>query len=140
MKMKVRLAALVLSGATLFAAPQPQAPPAPADVIPQADIQFAADVLRTAAAFNTMVKSMNLPQTFHPGATPTDQNGHPVNRDAAVIGAGAGIGAAIGAMSGKQRGAMIGAAAGAAGALIVEEILKHQPVNADKAPINPKVR
>jgi hypothetical protein len=27
------------------------------DVIPQADIQFAADVLRTAAAVNTMVKS-----------------------------------------------------------------------------------
>jgi hypothetical protein len=43
-------------------------------------------------------------------------------------------------MSGKQRGALIGAAAGAAGALIVEEILKHQPVNADKASITPKVR
>jgi len=135
--MKVQLAALVLSGTTLFAAPQ-QVPPASTDVIPQADIQFAADVLRTAAAFNTMVKSMNLPQTFHPGATPTDQNGHPMNRDAAVIGAGAGIGAAVGAMSGKQRGALIGAAAGAAGALIVEEILKHQPVNADKASSLPR--
>jgi hypothetical protein len=133
--MTVRLAALVLSGATLFAAPQPQAP---APVIPQADIQFAADVLRTAAAFNAMVTNMNLPQTLRPGATPTDQNGRPVNREAVVIGAGAGIGAAIGAMSGKQNGALIGAAAGAASALIVDQILKQrQPVNNSPAPIAP---
>jgi hypothetical protein len=103
-------------------------------VIPQIDLQFVADVMRTAAAFNTMVKSMNLPQAFNPSAQVADQSGRRVNHQAAALGAGAGIGAAVGAMSGKKNGALIGAAVCGTSALIIEEIVKQQQANSHPKP------
>ena len=139
-QLTLRYATILLTGVTLFAAPQPQTPPQagpPAAVIPQVDLQFVADVMRTAAAFNAMVKSMNLPQAFNPSAQVTDQSGRPVNHQAAALGAGAGIGAAVGAMTGKRNGALIGAAVGGTSALVIEEILKHPQPNYHPKPPSP---
>lgn len=123
-----KIATLGLMGSTLFGASQAQAP-APA---PQIDVQFLADALRAAAAFNNAVRNMNVRQTFNPSQNATS------NQFATALGAGAGAGAAIGAMTGEPKGAVIGAAVGGAGALIVEAILKHQAAaSAGTSPARP---
>jgi hypothetical protein len=130
MRQPSRIATFGLFCATLFAAPQPQVPAAGAppaqNPVPQIDLQFLADVLRSAAAFNSAVRSMNIPQTFNPSQNAADGNGRTANQMATALGAGAGVGAAIGSMTGKQKGALIGAAVGSAGAMIIEAIVKHQ--------------
>ena len=121
-----RITVLGLLCSTLFAASEPQGSAPASNPFPQLDLQFLADVARTAAAFNSAIRSMNLPQTFSPSQNAPDSNGRPANQMATALGAGAGAGAAVGAMTGKQKGALIGAAVGGAGALIVEAIVKHQ--------------
>jgi hypothetical protein len=126
--MRKTLGFLLFCTSTVFA--QSPAPVASANNS-QLNLQFLADVLRSAAASRSAIQGMNLDKTFSDGGATS------AGRTAAVMGAGAGVGAAIGEMSHSQKGLLIGAIAGGAGALIIDQILQH---NAAKVPQAPEFR
>ncbi|HEY6341646.1 MAG TPA: hypothetical protein VIY49_09155 [Bryobacteraceae bacterium] len=106
----------------------PAAQPTPPAAQPAADpnLQFLDQVLRTATAVQSLVKSMNLDkaisaQTSYPPGDPRS-----LQRAAEFIGVGAGVGMALGEMAHSQRGAITGAAIGGAAGVIVDQILRRQ--------------
>lgn len=113
-----------------FAA-QPQSPEPPADH-PQAQEltpQVLGEMLRSATTFHELVTKMNLSKSLGPDQHvlgPDGQYHHPMQRTAAVIGAGAGAGAAIGGMTHSTNGVLIGAIIGSAGGLIVDQVMRHR--------------
>jgi hypothetical protein len=113
-------------------APVPAAPSAS-----DPNLQFVDEVLRTAIAVQSLVKSMNLDKAF--GAQSSYPAGDPrsLQRTAEFIGAGAGVGMALGEKSHGQKGAILGAAVGSAGGLIVDQVLRHQAAKSSPASANP---
>jgi hypothetical protein len=108
--------------------PNYQTPPPPAQAQSQLTPQMLGAMLRSAATFNELIRSMNLNQSLGPDQHYIGADGrlhHSMERTAETIGAGAGAGAAIGAMSHSQNGVMIGALIGGAGGLILDQILKQ---------------
>ena len=70
------------------------------------------EMIRTAATFHDLVRSLNVNQSLGPDQHYIGADGklhHSMERTAETIGAGAGVGAALGAMSHNQNGMMIGA-------------------------------
>ena len=102
----------------------------PAPALPDPNLQFVDNVMRTATAIHDLVRGMNLQKSFaaYPPGDPRANQ-----RTAEFIGMGAGVGMALGEMSHNPKGAMIGAAAGAAGGLVADQILRHQAAKAQAA-------
>lgn len=110
-------------------------PPAPAAAAPQQlNLQILAESLRAAATFHDLVKNLNVEKNLNlNGASPSSSE--PLNRMAVIAGAGAGTGAAIGELKGGQKAILIGAVAGAAGALVIDQIMRHQAAKQDPQPV-----
>jgi hypothetical protein len=109
--------------------------PAPAAAQPAADpnLQFLDQVLKTATAVQSLVKSMDLKkaisaQTYPPG------DPRSLQRAAEFIGVGAGVGMALGEMAHSQRGAITGAAIGGAAGVIVDQILRRESAKMQSSP------
>ena len=102
----------------------------PAPALPDPNLQFVDNVMRTATAIHDLVRGMNLQKSFaaYPPGDPRANQ-----RTAEFMGMGAGVGMALGEMSHNPKGAMIGAAAGAAGGLVADQILRHQAAKAQAA-------
>jgi hypothetical protein len=111
---------------------KPAPPPAPSAADP--NLQFLDQVVRTATAVQSLVKSMHLEKTI--GAQSSYPPGDPrsLQRTAEFIGVGAGVGMALGEMSHNQKGAIIGAAAGSAGGLILDQLLRYQAAKNQNSP------
>jgi hypothetical protein len=116
----------------------------PAPALPDPNLQFVDNVMRTATAIHDLVRGMNLQKSFaaYPPGDPRANQ-----RTAEFMGMGAGVGMALGEMSHNPKCAMIGAAAGAAGGLVADQILRHQAAKAqaaqpppDQIPPDPPVR
>ena len=106
-------------------APYPQAGQTSGQVSPQ----MLGEMLRCAATFHELIRSMNLATALGPDQHAVGPDGrpiHPVQRTAQVMGAGAGVGAAIGEMTHKENGVMIGALVGGIGGLIVDQVMKQR--------------
>ena len=87
------------------------------------------EMLRSAATFHELVRSMNLANSLGPdqhAVGPDGRSMHSVQRTVQVMGAGAGVGAAIGEMTHKENGVMIGALVGGIGGLIVDQVMKQR--------------
>ncbi len=125
---KTLLSIALLCSASWVVAQSPAPAQAQTPNNPQLNLQFLADVLRSATALHAAVQSMNLDKTFSQDAATS------AGRTAAIMGAGAGVGAAIGEMSHSQKGLMIGAIAGSAGALIIDQILQHNAAKGSPGP------
>jgi hypothetical protein len=99
----------------------------PAPALPDPNLQFVDNVMRTATAIHDLVRGMNLQKSFaaYPPGDPRANQ-----RTGEFMGMGAGVGMALGEMSHNPKGAMIGAAAGAAGGLVADQILRHQAAKA----------
>ena len=137
----VALVLLLSLGLSTLAA-QPQTSPPPSDRPQAQDLtpQVLGEMLRTATTFHELVTKLNLSKSLGPDQHvlgPDGQYHHPLQRTAAVIGAGAGAGAAIGGMTRSTNGVFIGAIIGSAGGLIVDQILRHQEEVRQKATYNP---
>jgi hypothetical protein len=116
----------------------------PSPALPDPNLQFVDNVMRTATAIHDLVRGMNLQKSFaaYPPGDPRANQ-----RTAEFMGMGAGVGMALGEMSHNPKGAMIGAAAGAAGGLVADQILRHQAAKAqatqpppDQIPTDPPAR
>ena len=116
----------------------------PAPALPDPNLQFVDNVMRTATAIHDLVRGMNLQKSFaaYPPGDPRANQ-----RTAEFMGIGAGVGMALGEMSHNGKGAMIGAAAGAAGGLVADQILRRQAAKAqatrpaqDQIPPDPPTR
>jgi hypothetical protein len=117
------------------------AKPAPAAASPAAaqpaadpNLQFLDQVLQTATAVQSLVKSMHLDKAI--GAQNSYPPGDPrsLQRTAEFIGVGAGVGMALGEMAHSQRGAITGAAIGSAAGVIVDQILRRQAAKTQSPP------
>jgi hypothetical protein len=112
------------------------AKPAPATAQPAADpnLQFLDQVLQTATAVQSLVKSMHLDKAI--GAQSSYPPGDPrsLQRTAEFIGVGAGVGMALGEMAHSQRGAITGAAIGSAAGVIVDQILRREAAKMQNSP------
>lgn len=112
------------------------AKPAPLAAQPPADpnLQFLDQVLQTATAVQSLVKSMHLDKAI--GAQTSYPPGDPrsLQRTAEFIGVGAGVGMALGEMAHSQRGAITGAAIGGAAGVIVDQILRRQAAKVQSSP------
>jgi hypothetical protein len=102
-------------------APAPPAPPTNSQV----NLVLLAKALQSASTFHDLVKNLNVEKNLNPGPTAA-----PLDRTAAIMGAGAGAGAAIGELSHSQKGLLIGIAAGAAGGFVVDQILRQREAKA----------
>jgi hypothetical protein len=141
------LGAVLLSGSLPAQSPAPAAPlPAPQGV-PNQDInlQFLAEVLRSATAFHDVVRSLQLEKRFGPQsqapADPSDpdRQRRDLERTAEIMGAGAGAGVAIGGMTHSEKGLLIGALAGTAGGLLIDQILRHREAKQAANPPPPEL-
>lgn len=102
--------------------------------------QVLGEMLRTATTFHELVMKLDLGKSLGPDQHVLGSDGqyhHPLQRTAAVIGAGAGAGAAIGGMTHRTNGVFIGAIIGSAGGLIVDQIMRHREEMREKATYNP---
>ena len=131
------LLAISLLPTQLVNAQEPLPPnPAPPATQPAADpkLQFLDEVLKTAAAVQSLMKSMDLKKAI--GAQSSYPPGDPrsLQRTAEFIGVGAGVGMALGEMAHNQRSAILGAAVGGAAGVIVDQILRRQAAKMQTPP------
>jgi hypothetical protein len=103
-------------------------PPAPA--AGQLNLQVLAEALRTAATFHDLVKNLDVEKNLKLSDAPAG-SAQSLNRTAAIMGAGAGAGAAVGELKGGQKAILIGAVAGAVGALVIDQVMRHQAAKAE---------
>ena len=118
------LLAIPLLSTQLVNAQEPLPPPA-AQLAADPKLQFLDEVLKTATAVQSLVKSMDLKkaisaQTYPPG------DPRSLQRAAEFIGVGAGVGMALGEMAHNQKRAIAAAAVGGAAGAIVDQILRRQ--------------
>jgi hypothetical protein len=114
--------------------PANPAPPA-AQLAADPKLQFLDQVLKTATAVQSLVRSMDLKkaisaQTYPPG------DPRSLQRAAEFIGVGAGVGMALGEMGHNQKSAIAAAAVGAAAGAIVDQILRRQAAKGQNSPPN----
>ena len=131
---------LALSLSAFAAQPQTSAPSSDRRHAQELTPQVLGEMLRTATTFHELVTKLNVTKSLGPDEHvlgPDGQYHHPLQRTAAVIGAGAGAGAAIGGMTRSPNGVFIGAIIGSAGGLIVDQILRHREEMREKATYNP---
>jgi hypothetical protein len=107
-------------------APAPSAAPPAAQPATDPNTQFVDEILRTATAVHSLIKTMNLEKAFGPQSLYPPGDPRSLQRTADFIGVGAGVGMALGEMAHSQKGALLGAAAGSAGGLMVDQLLRHQ--------------
>jgi hypothetical protein len=134
------VAFLTLSLSAFAAQPQTSAPPSDRPRAQELTPQALGEMLRTATTFHELVTKLNLSKSLGPDQHvlgPDGQYHHPLQRTAAVMGAGAGAGAAIGGMTRNANGVLIGALIGSAGGLIVDQVMRHREEMQEKATYNP---
>ena len=123
------LAQLVNAQESLPANPAPPAAQLAADP----KLQFLDQLLKTATAVQSLVRSMDLKkaisaQTYPPG------DPRSLQRAAEFIGVGAGVGMALGEMAHNQKSAIAAAAVGGAAGAIVDQILRRQAAKIQNSP------
>ena len=126
--------------AAFAAQPQTSAPSSDHPQAQELTPQVLGEILRTATTFHELVTKLALNKSLGPDQHVLGPDGryhHPLQRTAAVIGAGAGAGAAIGGMTHSTNGVLIGAIIGSAGGLIVDQIMRHREEMREKATYNP---
>ena len=131
---------LALSWSAFAAQPQTSAPSSDRPQAQELTPQVLGEMLRTATSFHELVTRLDPSKSLGPDQHvlgPDGQYHHPLQRTAAVIGAGAGAGAAIGGMTHSAKGVFIGAIIGSAGGLIVDQIMRHREEIRDRAAYNP---
>jgi hypothetical protein len=108
-------------------------PPAAAQPASDPNLQFLDQVLKTATAVQSLVKSMDLKKAISAQTYPA---GDPraLQRTAEFIGVGAGVGMALGEMAHSQRGVITGAAIGSAAGVIADQILRRQAAKMQNPP------
>ena len=141
--MRTTLAFVVFLSLSLSAfAAQPQASALSSDRPQTQELtpQVLGEMLRTATTFHELVTKLNVTKSLGPDEHVLGPDGryhHPLQRTAAVIGAGAGAGAAIGGMTRSANGVLIGAIVGSAGGLILDQIMRHREEMREKTTYNP---
>jgi hypothetical protein len=113
--------------------PANPAPPA-GQLATDPKLQFLDQVLQTATAVQSLVKSMDLKKAI--GAQSSYPPGDPrsLQRTAEFIGVGAGVGMALGEMAHNQKSAIAAAAVGGAAGAIVDQILRRQAAKMQNSP------
>ena len=112
--------------------PANSAPPA-TQLAADPNLQFLDQVLKTATAVQSLVKSMDLKKAISAQSYPP---GDPrsLQRAAEFIGLGAGVGMALGEMGHNQKSAIAAAAVGGAAGAIVDQILRRQAAKGQNSP------
>lgn len=114
-------------------AQSPVSPPVQSQISSHINLALLAEALRAASTFHDLVQNLNVEKNLS-----QDQTAAPLNRTAAIMGAGAGAGAAIGELSRSQKGILIGVAAGTAGGFIIDQILRQKaakPATSSTVPV-----
>jgi hypothetical protein len=115
--------------------PVPANPAAPAtQTAADPNLQFLDQVLRTATAVQSLVKSMHLDKAIGTQSSYPPGDPRSAQRAAEFIGVGAGVGMALGEMAHSQKGAITGAAIGGAAGAIVDQILRQQAAKMQNSP------